>query len=194
MPPHHLERFMRYLHKITPLDPAETAGLTDRFEWLDLKKNEYFLKAGMPVLKVGYLAEGILRRFIIDGKGNEIIRQFISEEHFFTDLDGFYDQKPSGAFIQAITPCLIFILSISDIEILQEEMPRLKPIITQIIQQHLLDRIRMEDFLRMGTAADQYNHLIKHYPHLVKQVPLKYVASYLRITQQSLSRIRRQKT
>jgi len=194
MPPLHIKRLVRILQKTIPLDPAEITGLISRFETVKLKKHDYFLKAGMPVRKVGYLASGILRRFSIDGKGNEVIQQFISEEHFFTDLDGFYEQKPSGAYIQAITPSWLLIVSISELEIMQEEMPRLKPIIAHIREQNLLEQIRMGNRLRMGTAADQYNYLIDHFPHLIQQVPLKYIASYLRITQQSLSRIRRQRS
>lgn len=193
MPAHHTERFMRFLRNNTFLDPAELTGAIARFQPVGLKKNDYFLKADMPVNKVGYLDTGILRRYVIDKKGNEITRQFISEGHFFTDLDGFYEQKPSGAYIQAITHSRLFILSISELENLQVEMPRLRPIINQISQQNLLERIKMEDMLRMGNAADQYNYLINHSPHLIQQVPLKHVASYLRITQQSLSRIRRER-
>lgn len=193
MSTHHTERFKRFLLHQTLLNPAELTGLITHFQMVGLKKNDYFLKAGMPVHKVGFLDNGILRRFIIDKKGNEITRQFISEEHFFTDLDGFYEQKPSGTYIQAITHSRLFILSISELENLQEEMPRLRPIVSQISQQHLLERIKLEDMLRIGTASDQYNYLIDHSPHLMQQVPLKYVASYLRITPQSLSRIRRER-
>jgi len=184
---------VRYLVRNTPLTQREATDLIACCESVSLNKNDYFLKAGMPVNKVGYLAEGILHRFLIDEKGKEVSLQFIFEEHFFTDLDGFYHQLPSGNYIQAIKPSLLLILPISELETLQEEMPRLKPIINEIKQQHLLERIHMEVAMRIGTAADQYKHLISHYPHLIQQVPLKYLASYLRITQQSLSRIRRKK-
>lgn len=185
---------MRFLVKNTPLTQTEASDLITRFEPVCLKEDDYFLKVGMPVHKIGFLAGGILRRFIIDGKGNEVIQQFITEEHFFTDLDGFYDQKPSGAYIQTVTPCQLFTLSISELETLKEEQPQLKLVIAQIGEQNLLERIKMEDLLRTGSATEKYKSFITRFPHLAQQVPLKHIASYLGITQQSLSRIRRQKS
>ena len=193
MPSHQMERFRCFLQHITPLDPIEAKDLISHFEGLYLKKNQFFQQAGMPVQHIGFVTEGILRRFVTDGNGNEIIVQFISEGHFFTDLDGFYEQKLSGANIQAIIPCRIYILPIDKLKLIQEKLPRLIPIITQLMHQHLLERIKMEEFLRMGKAADQYQYLMKNHPNLIQLAPLKFVASYLRITQQSLSRIRRER-
>ena len=193
MPPLNTELFMRFLMKNTPLTQTEATDLINLFEPVYLKENDYFLKVGMPVRKIGFLAGGILRRFIIDEKGNELIQQFIIEDHFFTDLDGFYLKKPSGASIQSVTPCQLFTFSIRELETLKEQWPQLKPIIAQISVQNFLEWIKMEDFLRTGTATEKYKSFVIRFPHLAQQVPLKYIASYLRITQQSLSRIRRQK-
>jgi CRP-like cAMP-binding protein len=192
MPPPNTERFMRFLLKNTPLTSAESADLITRFEAVNLKENDYFLKVGMPVNKIGFLAGGILRRYTIDEKGNELIRQFITEDHFFTDLDGFFREKPSGDNIQSVTPCCLFILSINELVTLQEEHPRLKPIINQISIQNLYERVKTDDFLRPGTSIEKYNRFITHFPHLAQRLSLKHIASYLHITQQSLSRIRRQ--
>jgi CRP-like cAMP-binding protein len=181
---------MRFLQKNTPFTPTEAADLISRFEPHILKENEYFLKAGMPVHKIGYLSEGILRRYIIDGKGKELIRQFITENHFFTDLDGFYLKTTSSSYIQSVTPCHIFMLSTSELEILKEEEPRLKLVISQIAEQNLLERIKCSEFLQTGSSAEKYHYFITHFPHLAQRVPLKYIASHLGMTQQSLSRIR----
>jgi len=184
---------VRFFVKNTPLSEVEAEAISTRLKPVSLKEDDYFLKAGMPVHKIGFLAGGILRRFTIDGKGNEIIQQFITEDHFFTDLDGYYEQKPSGAYIQAITPCQLMILSMGELETLKEEQPQLKLIIAQISEKNLLERIKMEDLLRTGTAVEKYKSLIIHSPYLAQKVSLKYIASYLGITQQSLSRIRRKK-
>jgi CRP-like cAMP-binding protein len=180
--------------KITSLSEEEAEALSSQVESVCLNEDDYFLEAGMPVRKIGFVASGIFRRFIIDENGNELIQQFITEDQFFTDLYGYYEQKPSGTYIQAISPCRIFIISISELEILEEKIPRLKLSLARIREHDLLERIRMEDMLRMGTAADQYNYLVDHFPHLIQQVSLKHIASYLRITPQSLSRIRRQRS
>lgn len=188
----YIEQFSRYLQEITSLGQADTARLISRCTQVSLLKNNYFLKTGDPVTKVGYLAKGIIRQFIIDKKGTEIISQFISEGHFFTDRNGFYERKSSGSSMQALTDCQLLVLSISELDRLKEEIPLLKTVVAQISEQSLREQIKTEEFLRMGTATEQYQHFMTNYPHLVKQVPLKYIASYLRITPQSLSRIRKQ--
>jgi hypothetical protein len=58
--------------------------------------------------------------------------------------------------------------------------------------QSMNEMIRKREFLLLGDSAFQYRHFVKHHPLLAQQVPLKYIASFLRITQSSLSRIRRQ--
>lgn len=193
MPSQSTESLVRFLLKNTPLTQAEAEVLTTRFEPVCLKENDYFLKAGMPVRKIGYLSHGILRQFNIDGKGNENIQQFIPETHFFTDLDGFYKQEVSASYIQAVIPCRLLTLSIAELETLRRTNPKMEPIISNIGMQHLLERVQTDTFLRTGTSTEQYRYFMTHFPNVARQVPLKYVASYLRITQQSLSRIRRQK-
>lgn len=192
MPPQYTESFVRFLLRNTPLSPTEAEVLTSRLELVCLNENDFFLEAGMPVHKIGYVVSGILRRFIIDHKGDELIQQFIFEDRFFTDLDGFFCQKPSGTYIQAITPCQCQVLSVRQLELLQQNNPKIGPIIAQIGIQHLLERISTDDLLRSGTAAQQYHKFIDRFGCQANRIPLKYIASYLRITQQSLSRIRRQ--
>jgi hypothetical protein len=58
--------------------------------------------------------------------------------------------------------------------------------------QAMNDMIRKQNFLRMGNSIDKYNYFVKNFPVLAQQVPLKYIASFLSITQSSLSRIRKQ--
>ncbi len=185
--------FERFLLKNTPISKAEAQIVSSRFRSVYLKENDYFLKAGMPVRQIGFLVSGVLYQFIIDEKGNQITLQFISGERFFCDANGYYLQEPSETYIQAITPCWLFVLPIDELKMMEEELPQLKLIIAQLGELYLLERLRSADFLRTGTAAEQYNRFVSHFSQLVKQIPLKYIASYLRITQQSLSRIRRLK-
>lgn len=192
MPPLNTERFMRFFLENTPLIQAEATDLIDRFEPVYLKENDYFLKAGMPVRRIGYLDKGILCRYIIDGKGNDAVLQFISEGHFFTDLDGFFRKQASGTYIRAITPCQLLTLSLCELETLRQNQPKFDAIIYRISMQNLYERIKSEHFIRRGNSTEKYRYFVTHFPHLAQQVPLKYIASYLCITQQSLSRIRRQ--
>jgi CRP-like cAMP-binding protein len=182
---------LRYLQRIAPLNQAEAELIFTCFESVWLKENDYFLKAGMPVNRIGYLSNGVLRVFNIDAKGNEAIRHFISEERFFADLDGLYQRKPSGTFVQAVTTCHLLTIPVAKVEMLKQSTPKLEPIINRIGELTLCEQIKNTDFLRTGTSAEQYRYFITHFPQVAQRIPLKDVASFLRITQQSLSRIRR---
>lgn len=183
---------LTFIKKMASLNQADAEFISTCFESVCLRENDYFLKAGMPVLRIGYLIRGILRVFTIDTKGNEVISHFISEEHFFADLEGIFLHKPSGTYVQAVTRCHILTITLSKLEMLKQTTPGLELFISQIREQTLCERILNSHFLRNGDSTEQYHYFITHFPQVAQQVPLKDIASFLRITQQSLSRIRRQ--
>lgn len=135
--------------------------------------------------------KGILRVYTIDAKGEEVISHFISEEHFFADLEGIFLRKPSGTYVQAVTNCHIMTTELYKLETLKQTTTGLETIINQIREQTLCERILNFQFLRTGNSIMQYHYFITNFPNIAQQVPLKDIASFLRITQQSLSRIRR---
>lgn len=191
MSPLHSELFRQFLIKHTPFAQAEAEILIPFLDEVSLEPNDYFLEVGSPVLQIAFLLTGILQRFTFDENGKKIIWHFISENHFFADFDGYYHRIASTSYVQAITPCRILVMPISEIDRLRRQYPEFHLIMYQLSERHLIERMESERFLREGSLLNQYKHFITHFPHLDQHVQLQDVASYLRVIPSSLSRIRK---
>lgn len=185
------ESFTQFLVRHTPLSRAETEILKPFLDVVCLGADDYFLQAGSPVRKMAFLLSGVLRRFVFDEQGNRIVLQLIDENHFVADSEGFYQRTVSASYVQAVTSCRLLVIPLSEIDRIRLLHPKFQIAIYLIGQKQLLERIQNDEFLRIGTSSDQYHHFITHFPELARRVPLQDIASYLRISPSSLSRIRR---
>lgn len=184
------------LAKILNKDPhfkqEEIEFICSYFHQETIKKEEPLLLAGNKYKKIVFVIEGVLRVYVIDPKGEEVVKNFIEPKTFFLDIESFEKKLPAFINVSAVTDCRILTLSKLDAEKLINQLPEWEYLIRLGAMQAMNDMIRKQEFLRIGDSADQYRHFVKCFPLLAQQVPLKYIASYLRITQSSLSRIRRQ--
>ncbi|MCB0641562.1 MAG: Crp/Fnr family transcriptional regulator [Phaeodactylibacter sp.] len=157
-----------------------------------LKPQEFFMKSGQVAHSIGFVNEGILRSYTLDENGEEVTKYFIRQNQFVVHLESYYNLQPTNAAIQAVTDTHLYIIHRSDWERLIEEFPKLFILSKSLSEATLLNKIKDNDFLNYGTALDKYREFLRRYPDLALQVPQQYIASYLKITPQSLSRIRRQ--
>lgn len=156
------------------------------------EKEEPLLIAGNKYKKIVFVVDGILRVFVVDNKGEEVVKNFIEPRNFFADIESLEKNQNSLINLSAVTDCDLLTLSKADSDKLITQLPKWEYLIKVGAMEAMNDMIRKQEFLRIGDSAEQYLYFVKHFPLLAKQVPLKYIASYLRITQSSLSRIRRQ--
>jgi len=157
-----------------------------------LGKNQYFLEAGRRCSRIGFLEKGILCTFVMDREGHEIVKYFVEPGQFFTDIESYEKDRPARLNIIALTEARILYITRSQKHQLQQKIPQSNYVFKSFAAEALNRMIQSQHFLHMGTAVDQYKHFIEHHPELAQNVPLKYIASYLGITQSSLSRIRNQ--
>jgi CRP-like cAMP-binding protein len=184
--------FAEYLKNDSSLNQHEIELICSYFQQETFKSESQLVIAGNKYKKIIFLVDGILRVFIIDNNGEEVVKNFIEPNCFFADIESLEKNQNSHINVSAVTDCTILTLSKSDAEKLIKQFPKWEYLMKVGAMQAMNDMIRKQEFLHIGDSSDQYLHFIKHFPLLVKHVPLKYIASYLRITQSSLSRIRRQ--
>ena len=161
------------------------------WEGRELKAGEEFLRCGNVSDVVGFVHEGIFRSYSIDKNGDEVTKYFIRPNQFVVDLESYYSSEPSQASIQAVTHSQISMIRKKELNRLSEEIPELFILTKSLTEAHLLNKIKDNDFLNFGTSTEKYIEFVKRYPELALQVPQQYIASYLKITPQSLSRIRK---
>lgn len=184
--------FAAYLKKDSTLKQKEIELICSFFQEEILEREKPLVMAGNKYKKIVFVVEGILRVFIIDKHGEEVVKNFIEPNSFFADIESLEKNQNSMINVSAVTDCTILTLSKPDADKLVQQLPKWEYLMKVGAMQAMNDMIRKQEFLHIGDSSDQYQYFVKHFPLLARQVPLKYIASYLRITQSSLSRIRRQ--
>ena len=161
------------------------------FKIKKLKATEHFHEINKIANEIAFVEKGILRTYAFEPTGNEVTKYFIRENQFGVNLESYYAATPSKDAIQAVVNSEIYIIHKSDLTKLSEEIPNLFVFLKSITEAHLLNKIKDNDFLNFGDSKTKYLEFVKRYPALAQLVPQQYVASYLKITPQSLSRIRK---
>jgi len=162
------------------------------FKPKSLKANEHFQQLHVVAKEIAFVECGILRVYAADHNGDDVTKYFIRENQFFVDLESYYAAKPAADACQAVVLSEIYTIHKSVIEKLSSEVPSLYIFIKSISEAALMNKIKDNDFLNFGDARTKYLEFLKRYPQLAQQVPQQHIASYLKITPQSLSRIRRE--
>lgn len=158
---------------------------------LDLAKDAYFSEAGKVPRQVGFMLEGILRVCYYNSEGEEITRYFIDENNFVVDINSYNQRLPSAEYLQAVTACRLLVLSGESMAELSATIIGWDEIISKITAKALWQKIDRISPMISVDATTRYNDFVAKFPSLANRVPLSYIASYLGITQSSLSRIRR---
>lgn len=158
---------------------------------LTIPKEEYFSEAGKIARQVAFVVEGIMRVCYYDNKGEEITKYFIEENNLVVDLESFDNEIPSSSYVQAVTDCNLIVFQRKDWLKLLQTIVGWEAIVHKIISRALLQKVERRSPLISEDAKTRYLKFLEIYPNVVNRIPLSYIASYLGITQSSLSRIRK---
>lgn len=189
---HAYEYFEEYLRNNSDLNAESIHLISSYFSEEDLPCEKALVKQGGKYRKLVFVAQGYLRIFVKDSQSEEIIKNFIQPNHFFAEIECWEKDLPAVIGVSAITHCKIMTITKADSERLAKVFPKWNLLFKEGAMRAMNEMIKQQSFLRLGNAMEQYRHFVEHHPELAQQVPLKYIASYLGITQSSLSRIRKQ--
>ncbi len=165
--------------------------ILSHFEQMELREGDHLLGLGEVCHSIGFVQKGVVRCFALDKEGVEVTKYFVRPNQFVVDLESYYDLKPAETALQAAVPTQLWVIKRNAWTALNEEIPKLYILTKSLTEATLLNKIKDNDFLNFGTASDKYREFMKRYPDLVLQVPQQHIASYLKITPQSLSRIKK---
>ncbi|MDH6254276.1 CRP-like cAMP-binding protein [Chryseobacterium sp. H1D6B] len=159
-------------------------------EYRKIDKSEFFLKQGDKCRYLGFIKSGTIRSFYINDQGREINFSFHFENDFFTDYESILCDSLSNINIQTVENCEILLLNKEDLQTLYQKEAYWQQFGRIMSEKIYLDaKKRIEDLL-CNSPEKRYLNLLKKDPIVVQKIPLKYIASYLGVTEQSLSRIR----
>jgi CRP-like cAMP-binding protein len=184
-----LEQLLNHIKTYYQLGPEAREALYSCFEQVIVSKNEYLLTEGTVCRRLYFLETGALRGFYtVDGK--EITHWFAFENHFATSFHSFITQEPAVENIQLLEGSVLWSISKETLSGLLNKHHEIERLVRIIYEQYY---IRLEERFvnaHFRTAAERYENLLQQSPHILDRVPLGYIASYLGISQETLSRIR----
>ncbi|RBQ11534.1 Crp/Fnr family transcriptional regulator [Pedobacter miscanthi] len=166
--------------------------LASHFRYRKVKAGAFVQELHEVATEIVFVDRGILRIFALDEDRNDITKYFVRENQFFANLESYYNKLPASEAIQAAVNSELYTINFFTFEKFLQQMPNLFIFFKSISEATLLNKIKDNDFLNFGDAKTKYLELLKRYPILLQQVPQRYIASYLKITPQSLSRIRKE--
>ena len=156
-----------------------------------LKKKEHFLRAGNVSNAIGYVNKGCLRRYTIDNHMKEIILNFALEDYWVGDLESLIFEKPTIYYVQALEECELLLLSRKYFMKANEEIPKFKIFHDKKVQRNHYYALKRLSITKSATPEEKYLLLMKEQPQLFQRIPLHYIASFLGIEPESLSRLRK---
>lgn len=183
--------FHQFLNQFKEIPQADFNLICEQLQSRKMKAGDVLLAEGRIAKDLFFVVNGILKIVSSSEKGNEVIQFFVKENRFCTILYSFNDEVVSREGITAATDGKLLYFSKPKLERLYEQLPYFRDLIESITHKALVDKIQFRNSLMGEEASVRYRKFLSLQSDIMQRVPLSDVASYLGITQQSLSRIRR---
>jgi len=174
------------------INEAEFDFCKTLFQPKKLRKKRFLLGEDDVCKYTAFVEKGLLRSFIIDDKGAEHILQFSLEGWWAADLSSFLTGDPSKYNIEALEDSELLLISKPSWDLLLKKIPAFERYFRILIENNLIVTQRRLIASFSATAEEKYHKLLHNFPDLIQRVPQHMIASYLGITRETLSRVRKQ--
>lgn len=185
-----MSELITYILQFGNLTPQQRDLIKSKATALELRKNEYFSEAGKIPRQIGFIVEGVIRGCYHSNKGEEITRHIICENSLVADYPNYETNTQSTESLQACTDCKLLVFTKQNWEELSRIIEGWDNIKNRMVQRCMYQKSRKTPVISQDATA-RYLTFMDNYPNVINRVPLAYIASYLGVTQQSLSRIRK---
>jgi hypothetical protein len=181
-----------YFNSICPMPAELIEDLENLVVIKEFKKDDFILKAGKISNHASWILTGLTRSFYLK-ETEEVTTKFLWEGATITSAYSFYSRKPGNENIVALENTTLAVLHFNDMQTLYKKYAAFNTI-GRVITEKYLYMLEIEVYnLRKQKAEDRYQFIVKHFPELLQRVPLKYLATYLGMNLETLSRIRAKK-
>lgn len=165
--------------------------LMEHFKPKKLRKRQYFLQEGDVCKYIGFIVKGSARTFAVDEKGHENVLKLSVENWWLADFESFYLLTPSRFNIEAMEDMEVLQSTNAQIEEFLKHIPAFSAMANVISQNYTIANQKRMQAAFSYTAEERYEDLISNYPHFLKRFPQNMIASYLGLSPETLSRIRK---
>lgn len=186
------DNFLTLFDSYVKLTDSDMEICKQYFEFKSLPKNNIIEEENSVPKHLYFITSGFMRLFYYDGNGDEITTLIASPNSFITSFLNFIHGKKSNENLECITDCEFYKIERNNLLELIDKNENFQKFSLVIFEQAMATtQIRANDFATL-TADLRYKKLIEQQPEIIQNVPIQYIASYLGIKPQSLSRIRKQ--
>jgi CRP-like cAMP-binding protein len=185
------ESLNKYINSFIQLSSEEIRAFEGILTSKKFRKKELFAENGKVCQKIILFSEGYFRFYYIDSKGNEITSDFYFAPSFITSYTSFITGNPSYVNVQAMNDMEVLEFTKKDLLCLYDKYPRIERL-GRLIAETVAINSEEHLFLLLNQSAEmRYKRLLEKNPKYVNTIPLQFIASYLGITQETLSRMRK---
>lgn len=181
------------LSQLYPLSPEAQRYLWDHVTSYTLPKRKLLLKEGTTCEHIYFVVKGALRGFTREGS-KDITTWIVIENELVSSILGLDEQVKAIENIQALEKCELLCLTLAELELMYEKFPETNILARKILQRYYSDAEKRAFIARLTKAENKYRHFLARHRALANRIPLKYIASYLGVTLETLSRIRKKFT
>lgn len=185
------KKLLEYIAANITLQKKDIAPIEKYFEPVLYPKNRILEEAGKVPVYLYYIVSGYLRLFHYNENGDEVTTHINCPPGFFTSYFNFINQTRADENVECVTDCELLRITKEDLDHLTLESDIMKDFSIRVFQQSITYNENRSKELATLTAEQRYLKLIAHYPDILHNVPVQYIASFLGMKPESLSRIRR---
>jgi CRP-like cAMP-binding protein len=181
-----------HINKRIRLTQKEFTLCSQFFAPRKVRKRQFLLQEGEVCRFMAFVTAGCLREYTVDHKGEEHVIQFAIRDWWISDLNSFLGGTASTHTIDALDDAEVLMLDREARDTMLEKVPKMERFFRMLLERNYVATHRRINDALTASAEERYLAFIQTYPALVEQVPQHHIASYLGITPQSLSRIRKE--
>ncbi|TSE03766.1 MULTISPECIES: Crp/Fnr family transcriptional regulator [Aquimarina] len=184
----------QYVRNYIEISDEEMELFYQYLKVIKLKKKAYVLEEGKVCRARYFIIKGCLRSYYIDEKGVEQIMDFAIDKWWYTNYNSLLDQSPSENFIQALEDTVLLELSLDSFEELTTKLPKIDRLFRIIMERTVIANSNRIKYTRVLSGEEMYQVFLKANPQFFQRVPQYMIASYLGLSPEFISKIKKRPT
>ena len=180
-----------FLITIVPFSNDELKDILPHFEKEYAQKNQVLIKEGQVCHKLYFVEQGMGRSYYLKEDGKEVTQWFFGAGNFMSSADSFFNQSPSFYYLEILEDSTLYSITYEKMDLLLAKYHNMEKFIRLLSIEMFTKIVHKLNAIQFQTARERYDYMISEFPDISHRVPLGHIASYLGMTQETLSRIRR---
>lgn len=180
-----------FLNTILPFTEDELEDIVSHFKKESISKNHSLVRHGEICKSLYFVEKGMGRSYYLNENGKEITQWFFGVGKFMSSVDSFFQQTPSLYYLEVLEDSVLYSISKDDIDQLFSKYHKMEKMGRLVTIEMLTRVVNKLNAIQFQTAKERYDYMLAEFPDIAYRVPLGHIASYLGMTQETLSRIRK---